>query len=131
MKQILFVFSLVCFLTAPLFSVTAVSTTTTTSTAKISKEEANKEWQSLSKKEQRIQKKEARKKLKKSLKDLRKGETDDTLILLAILSVLLPPLAMYLHEGDVTNRFWLSLVLTILGFLPGVVYTLIVILGEN
>ena len=51
-------------------------------------------------------------------------------ILLAILCVILPPLAVYLHQGKVTNnKFWISLVLTLLFVVPGIVYSLLVVFG--
>lgn len=34
-------------------------------------------------------------------------DSTDT-ILLAILAILLPPLAVYLHEGTTNSRFWIS-----------------------
>ncbi|MBK9570178.1 MAG: YqaE/Pmp3 family membrane protein [Chitinophagaceae bacterium] len=52
-------------------------------------------------------------------------------MLLVILALLLPPLAVYLHEGVINKRFWISLLLTILFFVPGVIYALIVILGDH
>lgn len=57
------------------------------------------------------------------------GEAGTNTILLAILAILLPPLAVYLHENAFNTKFWISLLLTILGWLPGVIYALIVILG--
>lgn len=51
-------------------------------------------------------------------------------VLLVILAILLPPLAVYLYEGDTTNKFWISLLLTLLFFLPGIIYALLVIFGE-
>jgi uncharacterized membrane protein YqaE (UPF0057 family) len=50
-------------------------------------------------------------------------------ILLAILAILLPPLAVGLHEGQLNGKFWLSVLLTLLFWLPGVVYALIVVLS--
>jgi uncharacterized membrane protein YqaE (UPF0057 family) len=38
---------------------------------------------------------------------------------------------VYLHQGEINNKFWISLLLTLLFFLPGVIYALIVILGED
>ena len=38
-----------------------------------------------------------------------------------ILSCLLPPVAVYLHKGC-TTEFWISLVLTIFMWLPGMIY---------
>ncbi|RYF79670.1 MAG: YqaE/Pmp3 family membrane protein [Chitinophagaceae bacterium] len=48
--------------------------------------------------------------------------------MLVILAILLPPLAVYLHEGTTNTRFWISLLLTLLLWLPGVIYALIVVL---
>ncbi|MEO0311239.1 MAG: hypothetical protein RIQ89_896 [Bacteroidota bacterium] len=49
-------------------------------------------------------------------------------VLLVILAVLIPPLAMYLFQGSWNNQCWISLLLSLLFFIPGVIYTLIVIL---
>lgn len=49
-------------------------------------------------------------------------------LLLAILAILLPPLAVALHEGGINGKFWLSLLLTLLFWIPGVIYALIVVL---
>jgi uncharacterized membrane protein YqaE (UPF0057 family) len=90
------------------------------------------EFKSLSKKEKKARIKEVRKELKAFKKDKKAGrEASDNTVLLCILAVLLPPLAVYLHEGEVNNRFWISLLLTLLFWLPGVIYALIIILGDN
>jgi uncharacterized membrane protein YqaE (UPF0057 family) len=44
-----------------------------------------------------------------------------------ILCILLPPLGVYLMFG-IDNRFWISLILTLLFILPGIIYSLIVVL---
>ncbi|HJV19544.1 MAG TPA: YqaE/Pmp3 family membrane protein [Sediminibacterium sp.] len=54
------------------------------------------------------------------------GERDT--VLLAILAILLPPLAVYLHENQTNGKFWISVLLTLLFWLPGVIYALIVVL---
>ena len=66
---------------------------------------------------------------KKQLKQIVKKETktDDHTILLIILAILLPPLAVALFEGigkGIKTPFWLDVLLTLLGWLPGVVYAL-------
>lgn len=38
-----------------------------------------------------------------------------------LLAVLLPPLAVFLEEGA-TQRFWIDVVLTLIGWLPGVLF---------
>jgi uncharacterized membrane protein YqaE (UPF0057 family) len=50
-------------------------------------------------------------------------------LLLVILAILLPPLAVALHEGGINGKFWLSLLLTLLFWIPGVIYALIVVLS--
>lgn len=47
-------------------------------------------------------------------------------IVLIILGILLPPLAVYLYEDSITNNFWLDLVLTLLFWIPGVIYAFLV-----
>jgi uncharacterized membrane protein YqaE (UPF0057 family) len=49
-------------------------------------------------------------------------------VLLAILAILLPPLAVYLHEGTTNSTFWISVLLTLLFWIPGVIYALITVL---
>lgn len=58
-------------------------------------------------------------------------EADTNTLLLVILAILLPPLAVYLHQGEINNKFWISLLLTLLFWVPGVIYALIVILGNG
>ena len=90
------------------------------------------EFKSLSKKERKVMAKESKKELKayKAAKKAGKEPSTNTL-LLVILAILLPPLAVYLHQGEINSKFWISLLLTLLFWLPGVIYALIVILGNN
>jgi uncharacterized membrane protein YqaE (UPF0057 family) len=53
------------------------------------------------------------------------SETDK--VLLIILAILLPPLAVYLKDG-IGTTFWIDLVLTLLFFIPGVIYALLIVL---
>ncbi len=90
------------------------------------------EFKSLSKSERKSRMKEARKEVKAFKKAKRAGDDPSTnTLLLVILAILLPPLAVYLHEGEINNRFWISLLLTLLFWIPGVIYALIVILGNE
>lgn len=50
-------------------------------------------------------------------------------LLVIITTIFIPPLGVFLHEGGITNRFWISLLLTLLLFVPGLIYSLIVVLG--
>ena len=44
-----------------------------------------------------------------------------------ILAIILPPLGVYIHEKEIGNKFWISLILTLLLFLPGIIYSLLVV----
>ncbi len=90
------------------------------------------EYRSLSKKEKR----QRFKLMKQSLKDYKAAkkagnDAETNTLLLVILAILLPPLAVYLHEGEINKKFWIDLILTLLFFLPGMIYALIVVLGEG
>lgn len=89
------------------------------------------EFKSLSKKEKKERVREVKNEIKK-FKAAKKsgGEPSTNTLLLVILAILLPPLAVYLHEGVINNRFWISLLLTILFWIPGVIYALVIILGD-
>ncbi len=50
------------------------------------------------------------------------------LIILVLLAFLLPPLAVYLSEGSWNTRCWISLLLTILFWVPGIIFALYVVL---
>lgn len=82
----------------------------------------------LNRQENRQMRKQFRTQIKNAVRAAKAGDTD--LLLLVIISILIPPLGMYLYDG-LSNRFWISLLLTLLFFLPGLIYTLVVILGEN
>lgn len=91
-----------------------------------------KEWKSLSQKEKNVRIKEAKKEIKNFKKQKgNSGDADTNTLLLVILAILLPPLAVYLHQGEINTKFWISLILTLLFWLPGVIYALIVILGNG
>jgi uncharacterized membrane protein YqaE (UPF0057 family) len=121
-----FAISMAC---SPAFSinVTDLKTGEGTPDAKIV-QSAVSDFKSLSKKE----KKERFKQIKKTVKDYKankSAEPSTNTLLLVILAILLPPLAVYLHEGEINNKFWIDLILTLLLWLPGVIYALIVILS--
>jgi uncharacterized membrane protein YqaE (UPF0057 family) len=90
------------------------------------------EFKSLSRKERKERLKEVKKEWKSYKKEKRSGKApSDNTVLLVILAILLPPLAVYLHQGEINNKFWISLLLTLLFWIPGVIYALIVILGAD
>ena len=95
-------------------------------------EKAINEFKNLGKAEKKMRTKDAKKLLKEYKKQKKNGDdvkTDE--ILLAILCVILPPVAVYLHQNKQTNnKFWLSLLLTLLFWLPGIIYALLVVFFE-
>ncbi len=93
---------------------------------------AMKEFKSLSRKERKQRISDAKKVLKQYKKDKKEGKAEEAstnTILLVILAIILPPLAVYLHEGEINSKFWIDLVLTLLFWIPGLIYALIVILS--
>jgi uncharacterized membrane protein YqaE (UPF0057 family) len=81
------------------------------------------------KKAQKQEMKEAVKQYKQDVKDGTRA-TDDGTLLLIILAILLPPLAVFLYTEEIGSKFWISLLLTLLFFLPGVIYAILVVTGN-
>lgn len=52
----------------------------------------------------------------------------DNKILQVIVALFIPPLAVYMKNGKIDNAFWINVVLTILGGVPGVLHALYVVL---
>ncbi len=47
-----------------------------------------------------------------------------------IIALFLPPVAVFLKRG-IAREFWITLVLTLLGHVPGVIYALVVLTRES
>jgi uncharacterized membrane protein YqaE (UPF0057 family) len=50
-------------------------------------------------------------------------------VVLVILAILIPPLAVYLKENAIGMHFWISLILSCLFWIPGVIYALYIVLA--
>ncbi len=48
-------------------------------------------------------------------------------ILRIIVAILLPPLGVFLQEG-LGKHFWINVLLTLLGYIPGIVHALYIII---
>lgn len=86
------------------------------------------EFKNLSKQDRKERLKDVKKqwKLFKKEKKANKSAKVDKVVLI-ILAILLPPLAVYLHQGEINGKFWLSLLLWFLFILPGIIYALLVV----
>jgi len=101
------------------------------------------EFRSLSKKEKKSRLKEARKAIREYKKQKRKGMDPSTdTLLLVIIALFIPPLAVYLHQGETNNKFWITTLLFVIGILgafllswalilASIIYALVVILGNG
>jgi uncharacterized membrane protein YqaE (UPF0057 family) len=98
-------------------------------------------FRALPKKTQRSKLKQVKKAIKDFRAERKAGRDPDTnTLLLVLLAILVPPLAVYLHQGETNNKFWITLILFIAGlagvfFLShflifvAIVYALLVILA--
>ena len=55
------------------------------------------------------------------------GGVEASDIIKIICAIILPPLGVFLEVG-LGKHFWISIVLTILGFIPGIIHALYIIL---
>ena len=86
------------------------------------------EFKNLSKKEQKLRVKEAKKQVKVFQKEKKANKSANVeMWLLIVLAILLPPLAVYLHQGEINGKFWLSILFWFLFIIPGVIYALLVV----
>ena len=86
------------------------------------------EFKNLSKHDRKERIKEVKKEWKLFKKENKSGQSKKVdQVVLIILAILLPPLAVYLHQGEINGKFWLSLLLWFLFILPGVIYALLVV----
>lgn len=99
------------------------------------------ELKGLSKAERKERFRKARKEIR-AFRAARKAgsDADVNTLILVVLAILLPPLAVYLHEQETNTKFWVTLLLFLLGIagavffswlliFAAVVYALLVVLG--
>ena len=54
------------------------------------------------------------------------SSSDSADLLRTLLSIVLPPLGVFLQEG-IGTQFWINLLLTLLGYIPGLVHAIWII----
>lgn len=57
--------------------------------------------------------------------DFQRDSTTSNLLMI-VLAILLPPLGVFLQVG-LTKHFWINIVLTLLGYIPGIVHAVYII----
>ncbi len=57
--------------------------------------------------------------------DIERDSTTSNIVRI-IFAILLPPLGVFLQVG-LTTQFWLNIVLTLLGYIPGIVHAVYII----
>ncbi|MFY8025932.1 MAG: YqaE/Pmp3 family membrane protein [Sediminibacterium sp.] len=139
MKKITYLAAIAIVLNISTASGSAVETTVTTSeTTKSSSTtismddavvtDAMSQFKSLSRVDRKAKLKEVKSLMKEYKANKATATPSNDKVLLAILAILLPPLAVYLHEGTTNTTFWISVLLTLLFWIPGVIYALITVL---
>lgn len=78
----------------------------------------------------REQKRELRQVLKQYKQDKNSGKASEFSQTALILFSIIPPLGVYLHQGEINEKFWIALLLTILLWLPGFIYAVLVVTGS-
>ena len=92
------------------------------------------DFKALSKAEKRERFKNVKASIKEYNKEKKEGkaaDTDNNNLLAIIFAILIPPVGVLIHEGHVNNKFWIDLLLTLLFFIPGLIYALIVVLSKD
>lgn len=67
-----------------------------------------------------------KKELKNDMREVMRQQGGGANIVEIILAILLPPLAVFLHDGIGTS-FWINIILTLLFVLPGIIHALLVV----
>lgn len=92
---------------------------------------AVKDFNALSGKEKKHRLKEVKNVLKDYKAQKRAGkEPIASELIQVIFAILIPPVGILLHEGEINSKFWIGLLLTLLFYVPGMIYALIVVLGD-
>lgn len=139
MKKITYLFALSVVLNVSTATASSVGTTTgetnktTASNNTITMDDAvvtdaMSQFKSLSRVDRKAKLKEVKSLMKEYKANKATATPSNDKVLLAILAVLLPPLAVYLHEGTANGTFWISVLLTLLFYIPGLIFALITVL---
>lgn len=102
--------------------------TTTENKTEAQINEAVNEFNQLSKSEKKTRFSNVKSEISKYKSNIKNGEKiDDNKLLAIIFAILIPPVGVVLYENKVTTKFWISLLLTFIFWIPGMVYSLLVV----
>lgn len=75
--------------------------------------------------------KSLKRELRKEIKEqkARKAASEVDTVVIAILCIFIPPLAVYLFQQKITTDFWVDLILSLLFWLPGIIFAFLVCFG--
>jgi uncharacterized membrane protein YqaE (UPF0057 family) len=128
MKKI--IFTIVLFSAIALSSIStyaAILPPASTKTEAQIKEAVN-EFNSLSKNDKKERVSKVKAAVQQYKANLKNGERiNDNKLLAIIFAILIPPVGVVLYENKVTTKFWISLLLTFIFWLPGMIYSLLVV----
>jgi uncharacterized membrane protein YqaE (UPF0057 family) len=128
MKKLIFgavLFSAIVF--SSISSFAAILPPASTNTEVQIKEAVN-EFNSLSKNDKKERVSKVKAAVQQYKANLKNGERiDDNKLLAIIFAILIPPVGVVLYENKVTTKFWISLLLTFIFWLPGMIYSLLVV----
>ncbi|MFT5916212.1 MAG: uncharacterized membrane protein YqaE (UPF0057 family) [Flammeovirgaceae bacterium] len=119
-----FFVAILCLIFTPSFASSNYDSSNPTSEEKVESiiKDYKKEWKEMNRKEKR----ETRKGLKQLMKDAKNTTSSSPDLLIVLVSFFIPPLGMLAYEDwQFTDRVLISLLLTILLWLPGMIYTMI------
>jgi uncharacterized membrane protein YqaE (UPF0057 family) len=80
-----------------------------------------------------LMRKAARSFIKSAVKDAdhhQGGKLGQVDLLELIFAFFIPPIGVLLHEDGITDHFWIDLILTILLWLPGMIYAMLIVFDE-
>jgi uncharacterized membrane protein YqaE (UPF0057 family) len=86
---------------------------------------AKESWNSISKQERKDRIRAAKDAIRNWKNTPESGGVNQ--LLLVIITIILPPVGVLIHEGHLNSKFWISLLLTLLFYVPGLIYSLLVI----
>jgi uncharacterized membrane protein YqaE (UPF0057 family) len=128
MKKLIFAIVLFSVISLPSISTNAAILPPAAVKTETQIKEAVNEFNNLSKKDKKERVSKVKAAVQQYKVNLKNGQDiDDNKLLAIIFAILIPPVGVVLYENKVTTKFWISLLLTFIFWLPGMIYSLLVV----